>query len=314
MKRVDGFIDLSGLLGANIQTLMDRGFLEDVTNELVVKRYIVKIGDKKYFFKECSYREAITELIVNEMLDYARIRNIKYDLACIDGICGVISKDFQKEGYRYYNGDEILEEYKQGLRKQISETEDKEFGKVLEEEYESMYYSTENVLELIWHALEYHFRDFENGDNLALKTMRQLCITHMKDMLILNQDRNKTNWVIEESDKDANLVPDFDHGETFKDEKWSSLHINPLGKKYMTDNSYKELEKFIEWSDGSIDKVLIYLRNKLGMKNLEISMKRVEKKIGVPIHEEVKEEITDSFTKHQIKLDEILEKDKENER
>ena len=314
MKRVDGFIDLSSLLGANIEKLIHRGILEDVTNQLTVKRYIIKIGDKDYFFKECSYQEAITELVVNEMLDYTRIRNIKYDLACIDGIYGVISKDFQKEGYRYYNGDEILEEYKQGLRKQISETEDKEFGKVLEEEYESMYYSTENVLELIWHALEYHFRDFENGDNLVLKTMRQLCITHMKDMLILNQDRNKTNWVIEESEKDANLVPDFDHGETFKDEYWNALHINPLGKEHMVDNSYRELKKFIEWSDGSIDKVLRYLRNKLGMKNLEISMKRVEKKIGVSIHEDVKEEIKDSFAKHQIKLDEILEKDKEKER
>lgn len=302
MKRVEGFIDLTGLLGANIETLIDRGFLEDVTNQLTVKRYIIKIGDKHYFFKECSYREAITELIVNEMLDYTRIRNIKYDLACIDGIYGVISKDFQ------------LEEYKQGLRKQISETEDKEFGKVLEEEYESMYDVTNNVFELIWHALEYHFRDFENGDNLVLKTMRQLCITHMKDMLILNQDRNKTNWVIEESEKDANLVPDFDHGETFKDEYWNALHINPLGKEHMVDNSYRELKKFIEWSDGSIDKVLIYLRNKLGMKNLEISMKRVEKKIGVPIHEDVKEEIKDSFAEHQIKLDEILQKDKENER
>ena len=61
MKRVEGFIDLTGLLGANIETLIDRGFLEDVTNQLTVKRYIIKIGDKHYFFKECSYREAITE-------------------------------------------------------------------------------------------------------------------------------------------------------------------------------------------------------------------------------------------------------------
>ena len=311
MKRLDGFIDFNSLLGANLETLIKNGIVEDITNGLVISRYIIKIGEKNYFFKECDYEEAITELIVNEMLDYARIRNIKYDLACIDGIYGVISKDFKKEGYHYFNGDEILQEYKRGLRKQMSETEDKEFGEVLEEEYESMYYSTSNVLEVIWHALEYHFRDFENRDSLVLKIMRQLCITHIKDMLILNPDRNSTNWVIQENEKEADLVPDFDHGETFKDEKWSALHINPLGEEDVVDNTYKEFEKFIKWSDGSIDKVLVYLKSKLGMNNLDISIQKVEEKIGVPIHEDVKEEIRESFKKHQIKLDEILEDDNE---
>ncbi len=311
MKRLDGFIDFNSLLGANLEALIKNGIVQDITSGFKLTRYIIKIGDKKYFFKECSYKEAITELIVNEMLDYARIRNIKYDLACIDGCYGVISKDFKKEGYHYYDGDEILEEYRQGLRKQMSETEDKEFRKVLEEEYESMYYTSNNLLEVIWNALDYHFRDFENKDSLVSRTMRQLCITHMKDMLILNQDRNKFNWVIEESEKEANLVPDFDHGETFKDKHWSALHINPLGKKYMIDNSYKELEKFIKWSDKSTYKVLEYLKSKLGMNNLDIAIKKVEEKIGVPIHEDTKEEIRESFQKHQIKLEEILEKDNE---
>lgn len=315
MQRLDGFIDFSALLGTNIETLIKNGIVKDITTkDLGIKRYIITIGGKDYFFKECNYRDAITELIVNEMLDYARIRNIKYDLVCINGIYGVISKDFKKEGYHYFKGDEILQEYyEKGLRKQKSETEDKEFRKILEEEYESKYYSSSNVLEVIWHALEYHFRDFENKDSLVSKTMRQLCITHMKDMLILNQDRNSTNWVIEENGEDANLVPDFDHGESFEDYNMNALHINPLGKQDVgRDNNYIELEKFIKWSDRSIDKILKYLRKKLGMDNLDIAIKKVEEKIGVPIHEDTKEKIRERFQKHQIKLDEILEN--ENER
>ena len=314
MKRLDGFIDFSALLGTNIETLIKSRIVKDITTkDLGIKRYIITIGDKDYFFKECNYRDAITELIVNEMLDYARIRNIKYDLACIDGCYGVISKDFKKEGYHYYDGDEILEEYRQGLRKQMSETEDKEFRKVLEEEYESMYYTSNNLLEVIWNALDYHFRDFENKDSLVSRTMRQLCITHMKDMLILNQDRNSTNWVIEENGDDANLVPDFDHGESFEDYNMNALHINPLGKQDVgRDNNYIELEKFIKWSDKSTYKVWEYLKSKLGMANLDIAIKKVEEKIGVPIHEDTKEKIRERFQKHQIKLDEILEN--ENER
>ena len=311
MKRFNGFIDFNVLLGANLETLIRNGIIKDVTNGLKVSRYIIKIGEKKYFFKECNYKEAITELIVNEMLNYARIPNIKYDLAYINGIYGVISKDFKKEGYHYFSGAEILEEYEKGLKKGVSEAEDVEFRKVLQEEYENIYYSKSNVFEVIWHALEWHFKDFENRDNIVFKIMRQLCITHIKDMLILNQDRNASNWVIEENKNDANLVPDFDHGETFKDDNWSSLHINPLGEKYMTDNSYMEFEKFIKWSDKSTYKILLYLKSKLGMNNLDISIKRVEEKIGVSINEEVKEEIRNSLKKHQNKLDEILENDNE---
>jgi len=47
------------------------------------------------------------------------------------------------------------------------------------------------------------------------------------------------------------------------------------------------------------------------MNNLDIAIKKVGEKIGVPIHEDTREEIRESFQKHQIKLDEILENDNE---
>ena len=61
--------------------------------------------------------------------------------------------------------------------------------------------------------------------------MDQLCIVHILDILLLNEDRNKSNWVIEEDVNQASLVPMFDHGEAFKDEKWMALSVEPLSKK-----------------------------------------------------------------------------------
>ena len=97
MDRLDGYIDLDLLLKEDFEELKNQGIIEDLTQ--FFKLYKINVNQKSYFFKQCGYQDAITELIVNEMLDYAEITNIKYDLACINGAYGVISESFEKDGY-----------------------------------------------------------------------------------------------------------------------------------------------------------------------------------------------------------------------
>ena len=177
-----------------------------------------------------------------------------------------------------------------------------------------MFFNTSgNIFEIIWHALEYHYRDFKNKQEIVFKIMQQLSITHIKDLLILNQDRHSDNWIIEENKDDANLVRDFDYGLAFIDFNTNGLRINPLGESSLISNNYEELEKFIKWSDKSMNKVIIDLRNKLGMENLKKSIKNVEKNIGIPIREDVKNDIITKFSEHIKKVDKILASKNEKE-
>ncbi len=311
MDRLDGYIDLDLLFKEDFEELKNQGIIEDLTQ--FFKLYKINVNQKSYFFKQCSYQDAITELIVNEMLDYAEITNIKYDLACINGAYGVISESFEKDGYKYIKGYDILQEYEESLKKQIFKTKDKEYGKVLADDYEMFFYTSGNIFEIIWHALEYHYRDFKNKQEIVFKIMQQLSITHIKDLLILNQDRHSDNWIIEENKDDANLVRDFEHGLAFRDFYKNELRINPLGESSLISNNYEELEKFIKWSDKSMNKVIIDLRNKLGMENLKKSIKNVEKNIGIPIREDVKNDIITKFSEHIKKVDKILANKNEKE-
>lgn len=309
MDREEGFINLEKLLENDFNSLLEQDVVKDLVPDLRRAIYLIKTDNGQYFFKECPYEEAITELIVNEMLDFAGVKNIKYDLAKINGKIGVISADFKKSGYKYYNGMEILSDYIDGLPEEIAKTKDDELKKCLQEEYDLFKenYSTRNNFELIWHAIDSHFKDNPNREIIVSRLMRQLSIIHVSDMLIQNEDRNSTNWGIEEGQTDVNLINVFDNGEAFKEEHWMALRLAPLNPKERTTRVYKELERFLERSDESACRMLMYLKSRLGVSNLELSIQKVEQKIGEPIEDEVKEKIRKQFKKHQEKVNTVIE-------
>ncbi len=312
MKRINGFVEFNELLNVDLETLIERGIVEDFSLNMS-KRLVIKIGEKKFVFKECSYVEAITELIVNEMLDIAKRPNIKYDLIHIGDYYGVISKDFNKKGYKYYSGEDLFEDYIKKLPKEADNSKDKEFRSFLLEEYERFsapFRDKKNNLELIWQVLEDHFREYDNKNEIVRKLMQQLCINHICDMLIYNQDRNSSNWIIEESENDANLVPAFDHGETFKKEYFfTGIIVDPINKKkYETPRIYTEVERFLKRSDKRYYEIFLELKDRLGMDTLKKAIKKVERKIKEPIKDVTKNEIIATFLEHQNNLNIVLEK------
>ena len=81
MSRINGFKNLDELLPKSVDELIKQGIIKDDSYSFDKLLYNIKLNDSNYYFKECPYQEAIIELIVNEILDKLKIKNVKYDLA-----------------------------------------------------------------------------------------------------------------------------------------------------------------------------------------------------------------------------------------
>ncbi len=316
MSRINGFKNLDELLPKSVDELIKQGIIKDDSYSFDKLLYNIKLNDSNYYFKECPYQEAIIELIVNEILDKLKIKNVKYDLAYLNGHYGVISKDFKKQGKKYTEGNEIIEEYINNLPGEIISQEDGEFKQILQEEYMKFRGSgilagyTKNNFELIWNAIESHFKNFDNKHEIVSKLMTQLATTHLLDILLSNADRNKSNWAIEEDDTQANLVPIFDNGEAFKDGEWMALRVAPLSTEEIDNNIYTELEQFLKRSDSFYYNFFMELKDQINIGTLIDAMASVEKKIGVNIDDKTKNDILISYQEHLKKLDKVLKGDK----
>ena len=290
--------------------------------EYVVKRtgvlYHVDIDGIKYFFKECGYRDAITELLVSEMLSKLGIPNVKYDLTKFRYKKGVISKSFKKEGFEYISGIGIINEYLDALESECEKEKGTPHGDVLLEEYE-MYKKRKdgnvsiNNLELIMHAVEYHVRNRKNPQKELKNIMNSLVKYYLTDILILNQDRNRSNWWIEENDDRIEVCPAFDHGEAIRESDWKSIRVEPFDESKQKANAYAELETFILKSDYSYFEEFVRLRNGLSLEVLDECFGIVESKIKYEIKADIKEKIKGIFKGHIEKIDEIIKRRKKKD-
>ena len=287
--------------------------------EYAVKRtgilYHVDIDGEKYFFKECGYRDAITELLSSELLSKIGIPNVKYDLTKFKYKKGVISKSFKKEGFKYTSGIGIINEYLDALEAECEKEKGTPHGDVLREEYE-MYKrrndgsTSVNNLELIMHAVEHHVRNRKNPQRDFKNIMNSLVKYYLTDILILNQDRNRSNWWIEENDDSIEVCPAFDHGEAIRESDWKSIRVEPFDESRKKANAYSELESFISKSDYSYFEEFVRMRNGLSLEILDECFGIVESKIKCEIKPDIKEKIREIFKGHIEKIDEIIERRK----
>lgn len=304
MKREQGYFNLDSL--------------ESKLNviDYVVKRtgvlYHVEIDGIRYFFKECGYRDAITELLISEMLSKIGVSNVRYDLTKFRHKKGVISQSFKREGFEYTSGIGIIDEYLDALEVECEKEKGTSHGDVLLEEYQ-MYRNRRdgnfsvNNLELIMHAIEYHVRNRKNPQMDFNNIMNGLVKYYLTDILILNQDRNRSNWWIEENDESIGLCPAFDHEEAFRESNWKSIRVAPYDESKQKANAYTELEAFISKSDISYFEEFIRLRNGLSLEILDECFEIVEAKIKSEIKPNIKEKIRETYKIHIQKIDKIIE-------
>ena len=304
MKREQGYFNLDSL-ESKLKII-----------DYVVKRtgvlYHVEIDGIRYFFKECGYRDAITELLISEILSKIGVSNVKYDLTKFRYKKGVISKSFKREGFKYTSGKGIIDEYLDALEVECEKEKGTPHGEVLFEEYQ-MYRNRSdgnfsvNNLELIMHAIEYHVRNRKNPQIDFNNIMNGIVKYYLTDILILNQDRNRNNWWIEENDESIGLCPAFDHEESIRENNWKSIRVVPYDESKQKATAYTELESFISKSDNFYFEEFIRLRNELSLETLDECFGIVEAKIKLEIKPNIKEKIREIYKSHIQKIDKIIE-------
>ena len=305
MERENGYL--------NLDLLQSRIKIKEYALRKKGAIYAIKLDDTDYYFKECSYQDAITELVVSEMLSKIDIPNVKYDLTQYKHKKGVTSRSFKKDGFRYISGREILDNYIKALEDECKKAKGTPFGEISLEEYERYKNDvdakhTVNNLELIMHAVEYHVKDRDDAVDEKYKILNTIVTYHLADILLSNQDRNRSNWVIEESDDYIGVVPAFDNADSFKDKNWMALRVQPIGDDLHPTNTYTEFEEFIARSDKRYLERFAEMREKLSIDTLEECIKIVEGKIKCEIRPDVKKKIIDFYRVHLEKIDGIFQK------
>lgn len=304
MNRVNGYIILDEFINEEeIEFEEFQSSLESVEDGKLCF-WLELDNNEKVFFKLCGGNE-LNELIVEEILKELNIPCAHYDLAIYNGIKGVISYNYRKDGVKYIKGYTILKEYYYYL-----EDKDK-FGDLLPGEKIEMELDGNitpyNRLDIIWDALYYHFRDRENVYEIVKKLMQQIVEKRNIDLLLVNNDDHSYNWEIREDRDDISLNVYYDSTRCFETD-------NPkLQTSYGNfSNSKEDLEEYFRISSEENVIEFIKLYEKIDDALLEKCINKALLRTGHKPKKEQIERISDIFNKNRKVIGEVITKYQEN--
>lgn len=107
--------------------------------------------DDKILFKEADISTIYNELIIEEIAKLFNIETPIYDIAIINNTTGNISYNYKKRSYTYIDGTTLLTNYNKS-------------NHTSKETIHNM-----NNLETIWNALDYHFRNYPDKEQIVEK-------------------------------------------------------------------------------------------------------------------------------------------------
>lgn len=289
-------------------------YLYDTYNEVSVKNILlekekdssifwIEVNGNQYMFKPCTKKEAVKELLAAEMLEYVGYEHASYDLACINGEYGVITRNLKKDYCNYISGDELIGTYYEHIDPNVDKSKN---------DYEDRF----NNLSDIWDMLEIRYYSHPNKNNIVKNIMSGLVEQFMFDILICQWDGAAYNWVIEESDNYAKLFPIHDNEKMLDGlnqayEFNSNLKVEEDSDSHTRtkNNYYKEIRKFLSYSDDRFVNEFKNLLNSLSPNNIRYMIIGIENKIGEKIDYKIKNEIISMYEYLHAKLSEILEEE-----
>ena len=185
MQRKNGFLDLDTYFGKSYHELVSSGILkydnsfEQYFDENEKKsNHWITIEGEEYYLKRSNYWEQ--ELVVEEFFTLLGLSNLHYDVATLDGVEYVISKDYKCLGKKYITGAEILEDFYIQTKKTDNGYFKENFGMRLNRRKELAAIFLNN-LENIWQALAFRYRNKTNKEKIVyklVKACRRLCRRH----------------------------------------------------------------------------------------------------------------------------------------
>ena len=214
---------------------------------------------KRYYFKELkNTNRCYNELVGYELAKDFGMEAVPYDIASYDGFIGYLSEDYMKPGYSCL--DDLYDKYFEHDTRNRCNLDD--VSMFLRDTYPEF---AENII----HDLE---------DLL------------MFDIIIGNYDRHDGNIVIDTIN--GRLAPVSDNEMMLEDDAM-------YGQFYsfrMNANDKTTLDSFLAYLDS--EGLMRFARKALIIsdKNMESVIQRVEKKIGYPMIESLKKEITKKFS------------------
>lgn len=253
--------------------------------------------NKEYYLKDI--RENINtlycELIADKLLNKLNLPHVNYYLAEFFGKAYLISNSFKKEDENYVSGYKILDEYKDALNSNLD-------------------INDMNNLETIWNALEYRYtKMFEKSKarEIVSKLMNQLTTLFSFDIVVANDDRHQSNWIVKEAKDDISINTMFDNeymlNSYLDDESLNSfaLGIYPEDTEHFI-NYIDVIKKYIRDSSSEFINKLIMVYNTLSIDVFLQCIKEVEEEFQFIIPSENRQLIINSYKKHYELLGQIL--------
>lgn len=232
-------------------------------------QYWVYIDGEPYYFK--NEGRNISEVVAYHLATNLGLPAVKYDLAKLGSINGVISKSYEEEDKNYVGMLEILQTYFINDPETIQQMGLLNLGP-------GCYNHDMTNLTAFWQALELYYKDDKRFD--SKKIMDGLLDKFFFNILIHNFDDAAINYVIEESKDDINFVPLFDNANMFtKCEKGMSVDFD----KENNDTMERTLEYFLRISDEESVNRFLELYNKCDSNCMNDAIKKTEEQIGTYI-------------------------------
>lgn len=152
------------------------------------QKFWLQKGDKKYLFKQgASNYEIWAELIAEEIGKQCGLNMAHYDLGIYHNQLGLISESFLKSNEKIYSGDVLIK-----ASKEISKENNEAY--VYDDSVESMI----NILS--------NFYNFSLSNDIFLKLSK----LWLFDGIIMESDRNSTNWGFISKGNELDLAPIYD--------------------------------------------------------------------------------------------------------
>ena len=233
MNRKNGFIDVNRILNSigieytDIASLKNESRINNIETFFNTGIHLeFDYNGETYFYKYNENINPYNELVAEELAKDYGISCVSYDLATLNRVKGVISRNYQKKNVNYIFAKDILSDAFDGFND----------GKCLNiDEY--------NNLDSIWAAIDYRYRGRKNKANITYHLMKQIVDIFLFDIIICQYDRHNYNWEIMEEGDNINISPLFDNErilEYREEDAFVSLSIDCVEDE----NLWESLEKF----------------------------------------------------------------------
>ncbi len=243
---------------------------------------------ENYFYKYNNEIIPYNELVAEELAKDYGIFCPLYDLAILNGMRGVISKNYKKENATYIDGNKLLQD-------------------MLGEE-KCLNIDEYNNLSDIWSAIDYRYKNRKDSKEITFNLMRQVVDKYLFDIITCQCDGGVQNWEIEEEGNSIKLCP-YDN-ERILIYKGSDAFVSLSIDCVEDEDLWKSLEKFQQISGDEFTNIVASKIWIISPENLESVFERIDKNTGYLMPDSYKEYYLNGYRNHKERLEKIIFKDK----